>query len=311
MAARDVPPSRIPDHFVVWVASDLHGQLAAVDRLLRDAGLTDGADRWTAPAGTALVVTGDVVDRGPDPVGLVRRLASLRSQAAEAGGCVALLEGNHEVELLGGLGGDPLIFRAFMVFGGSASLLSAGLRPDEWEDRPATEVGRRLDELAPDVRPALWTFAPYALWRDVLFVHAGPVPSQDLGDFERSAQRLWIRDAFFDSPHPFPDDDVWRAYRDAGIGRVVFGHTPVAEPTLSHGGRALNVDTWRGEIVTLARLEPGRDLADATFLQQPAAPRAVDDLAVGADEMRRHRQAIVAAVDAWVEANDPSVVPPR
>lgn len=79
MAAPDVPPIRISDEFTVWAASDLHGQLGAVDRLLGTAGLTDGGDRWTAPAGTAFVVTGDVVDRGPDTVRLVRRLASLRA----------------------------------------------------------------------------------------------------------------------------------------------------------------------------------------------------------------------------------------
>ena len=49
MAARDVPPIRIPDEFAVWAASDLHGQLGAVDRLLARAGLTDGGDRWIAP----------------------------------------------------------------------------------------------------------------------------------------------------------------------------------------------------------------------------------------------------------------------
>src|ERR1035437_5670270 len=89
MAAPDVPPIRIPDGFTAGAASDLHGQLRAVDLLLGAAGLTDGADRWSAPRATALVVTGDVVDRGPDCVGLVRRLASLRVQAERAGGCGA------------------------------------------------------------------------------------------------------------------------------------------------------------------------------------------------------------------------------
>ena len=117
MAAPDVSPIRIPDEFTVWAASDLHGQLAAVDRLLGKADLTDGADRWTAPAGTAFVVTGDVVDRGPDSLGLVRRLASLRAQARNAGGLVAILEDNHEAQVLGGLESEPEIFRAMMAFG--------------------------------------------------------------------------------------------------------------------------------------------------------------------------------------------------
>src|ERR1700693_2365616 len=168
MAAPGIPPISIPDEFTVGAASDLHGQRRSVDLLLAAAGLTDGADRWIAPAATALVVTGDVVDRGPDTVGLVRRLGSLRAQAEPAGGCVAILEGNHEAQVLGGLGGEPEIFRALMAFGGGATLLSVGMRPDEWEGRPPAEIAARVNEVAPDLLPTLWTFAPYARWRDVL-----------------------------------------------------------------------------------------------------------------------------------------------
>lgn len=311
MAARDIPPIRIPDEFTVWAASDLHGQLRAVDRLLSAAGLTDGADQWTAPAGTAFVVTGDVVDRGPDPLGLVRRLASLRAQARHTGGLVAILEGNHEAQVLGGLAGEPEIFLALMAFGGGATLLSAGLRPDEWKGRSAAEIAARVDELAPDLVPTLWTFAPYALWRDVLFVHGGPVPFQELARFERSADRLWIREAFYASPEPFPDAASWATYRNAGISRVVFGHTPAERPTLSHNGHALNLDTWRGKQVTIARLEPGRELRDAIFLVEPAEPRAIADAPVSAEDIRRLDTNLPAVVDAWIAAHGPpSVVRP-
>ena len=306
MAAPDVRPITIPGDFTVWAGSDWHGQLGAVDRLLRSAGITDGVDRWTAPAGTALVVTGDVVDRGPDSVGLVRRLASLRAQARAAGGLVALLEGNHEAQVLGGLGGDPDIFQALMAFGGGATLLSAGLSPDEWEGRSPDEIATRVDERAPDLVPTLWTFAPYAVWRDVLFVHAGPVPFQGLDRFERSADRLWIREAFFASSDPFPDAEAWATYREAGIGRVVFGHTPVDQPTLSHAGRALNIDTWRSQRVTLARLEAGQELGDARFLAEPAASRAIADAPITAEEIRRLDADLPAVVDAWVPAHAPS-----
>ena len=308
MAAPDVPSIRIPDEFTVWAASDIHGQLGAVDRLLAAAGLTDGADRWTAPAGTAFVVTGDVVDRGPDTLGLVRRLASLRSQAGLAGGLVAILEGNHEVQVLGGLDGEPQILRALMAFGGGATLLSVGLRPDEWTGRSAAEIAARVDELAPDLVPTLWTFAPYARWRDVLLVHGGPVPFQDLDRFERSADRLWIRDGFYASPEPFPDADAWASYRRAGINRVVFGHTPVEQPTLSHDGHALNLDTWRGQQVTLARLEPGRELRDAAFLSEPAESRLIADAPVSAEEIRRMDAHLPAVVDAWVATRHPWTV---
>lgn len=306
MAAPDVPPIHIPDQFTVWAGSDLHGQLGAVDRLLASAGLTDGGDRWIAPPATALVVTGDMVDRGPDSVGLVRRLASLRAQAEDAGGRVALLEGNHEAQVLGGLGGQPEIFRALMTFGGGATLLSAGMRPEEWAGRSSADIAARVDELVPDLVPTLWTFAPYARWGDVLFVHAGPVPFQPLDRWERSADRLWIRGEFSASPAPFPDADAWTPYREAGIGRVVFGHTPVETPTLGHGGRTINIDTWRGGRVTLARLEPGRALGEATLLSEPAEPRAIADAPVTAEEIREFDATLPAIVDAWVAAVRPA-----
>jgi serine/threonine protein phosphatase 1 len=302
MAAPDIRPIPIPDGFTVWAGSDWHGQRHAVDRLLGRAGLTDGADRWTAPPGTALVVTGDVADRGPDTVGLVRRLASLRAQAPAAGGLVAILEGNHEAQVLGGLGGDPHIFRAFMAFGGGATLLSAGMLPDEWAALSPAAIGARVAALVPDLVPTLWTYAPYGRWRDVLFVHGGPVPFQDLDRFERSADRLWIRGAFFASPDPFPVADAWAPYRHAGIGRVVFGHTPVEHPTLSHDGNALNLDTWRGQRVTLARLEPGRELDATTFLTEPAEPRAIADAPITSEEIRAFDADLPAVVDAFTAA---------
>ncbi len=302
MAARDVRPITVPDAFTVWAASDIHGQLRAVDRLLQAAGLTDGADAWTAPSDTALVVTGDVVDRGPDSLGLVRRLVSLRAQAPARGGIVAILEGNHEALVLGGLASEPEIFRALMAFGGGATLLSVGMQPDEWAGQGPDEIANRVDELAPDLRPALWSFAPYARWRDVLFVHGGPVPNQDLERFERSADRLWVREAFFAASEPFPAAPVWDAYRRAGFGRVVFGHTPAERPTFVHEGRALNLDTWRGHRVTLARIGTGKDLLDTEFLSEPAQPRAIKDAPVSTEEIRRLDETLPARVDAWLDA---------
>jgi diadenosine tetraphosphatase ApaH/serine/threonine PP2A family protein phosphatase len=303
MAAPHVPPITIPDTFTVWAATDLHGQLGAVDRLLAEAGLAvDGA--WIAPPGTALVVTGDMVDRGPDSLGLVRRLAGLRAQAAVAGSIVALLEGNHEVQVLGGLAGVPELFRALMAFGGPATFASQGLVPREWIDRPAADIAARVDALAPDLRPTLWSFAPYARWRDVVLVHGGPVPHQPLDAWGRSAERLWIRTAFFASADAFPAAAAWASFREAGIGRVVFGHTPVERPTTFHDGRALNLDTWRGNIVSLARLARDGDLGASRFLAAPTEPRSIPDAPVTGDDIRRFDTGLPAIVDAWIASGE-------
>ena len=293
------PAIEIPKHFTVWAASDVHGQLGAFDRLLAAAGLTDAELRWAAPPATALVITGDLVDRGPDSIGLVRRVAALREQAPGAGGMVAILEGNHEMQVLGGLDGQPDLFTALLTFGGGGTFLNAGMAPGEWAGMAPAEIADRVDQAAPEFRATLATFAPYARWGDTLLVHGGPVPHQDLDSFERSADRLWIRSDFFDSQDLFPDADAWTAYRDAGIRRVVFGHTPVDRPTLCHEGRALNIDTWRGGQVTLARLDPGRDLASAVFLAEPAEPRAIADAPVSREDILRFDRELPAIVDAW------------
>jgi serine/threonine protein phosphatase 1 len=293
-----VAPVTVPAAFTVWVASDVHGQRDVVDRLLAGAGLTDGADRWIAPPETALVITGDMVDRGPDSVGLVRRLVSLREQAPARGGLVVLVEGNHEVQVLGGLAGVPEIWRALLTFGGGATLVSAGLEPGEWERLTPLQVAERVDAFAPDFRPALRSVAPYATWGDVLLVHGGPVPFQGLDAWAAGEERLWIRDAWFASPYPFPDHEAWAAYRDAGLARVVFGHTPVADPSFVHDGRGLNLDTWKGGMVTLAQLLPGRPLSEARFLAEPAGPRTADAPVTG-DEISAIDAAMFPAVRAW------------
>lgn len=293
-----VAPVVIPDDFTVFAASDWHGQRAAADELLARAGLSDGGATWTAPPGSALVVTGDLVDRGPDSVGLVRRLVALREQAPAKGGLVVLLEGNHEIQLLGGLAAVPQIFRAFMTFGGAATLLSAGMAEGDWRDADAATVAARFEIAAPGLRATAWTFAPYARWRDVLFVHGGPVPGQTLATFEASAQRLWIREGFFASDDPFPSASAWSVYRRARLERVVFGHTSVAAATLFHGNRALNLDTWRGQTISLARLS-GERLDDAVIDTEPVQPRAVADAPVTPEEIAALDAGLPGVVDVW------------
>lgn len=81
------PPAR------VVAIGDLHGDPAALERVLQMAGLTDTAGTWIA-TGTTAVFTGDMVDRGPDSRGVMRRIRQLQAQ----GHAVPLL-GNHEVNL--------------------------------------------------------------------------------------------------------------------------------------------------------------------------------------------------------------------
>lgn len=98
----------------VVVVGDLHGDLEAYRDILAAAGLADRKGRWTG-GGTTLVQMGDIADRGPESLKIIRDLRQLAKQAARAGGRVVVLIGNHEaMNVVGDLRYvHPGEFRAF------------------------------------------------------------------------------------------------------------------------------------------------------------------------------------------------------
>jgi hypothetical protein len=80
-----------------YVISDVHGHLADLRALLGNAGLVDADDRWTG-ADDELWMLGDLIDRGPDGIGVIRLMRSLQEQAPDR---VHVLLGNHESLMLG------------------------------------------------------------------------------------------------------------------------------------------------------------------------------------------------------------------
>lgn len=87
----------------IVAVGDLHGDYSAWIDVARDAGLIDRADHW-AGAKTVLVQMGDIVDRGPDSLKIIRNLQQLQREAPRSGGKVVVILGNHEaMNLLGDL----------------------------------------------------------------------------------------------------------------------------------------------------------------------------------------------------------------
>lgn len=82
----------------LFIIGDIHGELSKLRKLLREAGLTNSKDHWHG-GDTRLWFMGDLVDRGPDSLGVVDLVMQLQRQAAETGGSVQVLLGNHEVLL--------------------------------------------------------------------------------------------------------------------------------------------------------------------------------------------------------------------
>jgi hypothetical protein len=72
----------------------VQGFLEPFRRVLRESGLMDDTDTWMG-GGATLVVVGDLVDRGPDGIGVIDLLMKLQQQ-----GSVKVLIGNHDILLL-------------------------------------------------------------------------------------------------------------------------------------------------------------------------------------------------------------------
>ncbi|MBV6424263.1 MAG: hypothetical protein NAOJABEB_02073 [Steroidobacteraceae bacterium] len=80
---------------------DVHGALAEYESILRATGLIDDGGHW-AGGQTYLVSTGDLIDRGPESLGVIQLLRRLEAEAPAAGGRVLVTLGNHEAMNLTG-----------------------------------------------------------------------------------------------------------------------------------------------------------------------------------------------------------------
>lgn len=81
----------------IYAVSDVHGHLDDLVAGLRAAGLVDDADQWTG-GDAQLWVLGDLLDRGPDGLGVVTWLRDLQSRSPDN---VHVLLGNHEALAIG------------------------------------------------------------------------------------------------------------------------------------------------------------------------------------------------------------------
>ncbi len=83
-----------------FATSDPHGHLSELTAALQAAGLVDEQSRWSGGE-ARLWVLGDLLDRGPDGLGVIALVRRLVEEAAAAGGAVNPVLGNHEVIGLG------------------------------------------------------------------------------------------------------------------------------------------------------------------------------------------------------------------
>ena len=111
-----------------YVFSDVHGHLAPLDRLL---------ERIAPGEGDSLFMLGDMIDRGPDPVGVMRCCRDLP-------GCTVLM-GNHEDLLLSCLEQPDDPIRQYNWQTNGAASTQAGL--DGLDEASRTELLGWVEQL--------------------------------------------------------------------------------------------------------------------------------------------------------------------
>ena len=80
----------------VVAIADVHGDFDDFVDILNRTGLTDKQNHWIGGKST-FVQTGDLLDRGPKPRDVMDLMMALEKEAAQAGGRVVSLLGNHEM----------------------------------------------------------------------------------------------------------------------------------------------------------------------------------------------------------------------
>jgi protein phosphatase len=193
------------------IIGDVHGCFDELSRLLRDLGYrlddTDGRFQVTPPDGRMLAFVGDLVDRGPRIVDVLR----LVMDAVESGAALCVM-GNHEMKLLRKLQG-----RDVKVSHGLAQTLEQlAAQPPELAERAKRFIDRLLSHYVLDD------------WRLVI-AHAGlREEMQGRGSNAVRAFALYGETTGETDEYGFPVRYNWAAdYR--GKAHVVYGHTPVPE----------------------------------------------------------------------------------
>lgn len=209
----------VPDGTRFYVVGDIHGRLDLFDSLIE---AIERDDAQAGPANTTVVLLGDLVDRGPDSAGVVRR-AREWSDARR----VRILAGNHEEMFLQSFV-EIEVLRQFLRYGGRETLLSYGVSRKEYNGWEIEELFERLPQIVPqDERAFIATFEEKIVAGDYLFVHAGIDPHRSL-DEQRRKDMLWIRERFL--RHEGPLSHV-----------VVHGHTIF--DAIEHCGNRIGIDT--------------------------------------------------------------------
>lgn len=236
----------------LWAVSDVHGRLEELEQLLVASHLAvrQGSGlAWNGARGRdLLLVAGDLIDGGPDSVGVVLLLERLQREAAAVGSRVVVLLGNHEASFLARPATATPELMASAARHASELGLPGRLAPHRLKKTP---FGTFLRGLPVAAFVGSW-----------LFAHAGYIDAED----GEPGLRAWLtrldgavarrdRSAFAAllDPHSLIEyHDWWRSKKrlatmrrrlqEMGLNGLVFGHDPDALGAANE--IAMNRDGW-------------------------------------------------------------------
>ena len=196
----------------LFILGDIHGCLDPLKRMM------DKID-WR-PEEDGLIFLGDYIDRGMDSKGVVDYIIEISNSSP----LVQCLMGNHENILLDFLScGDP---RLLLLNGGITTLESYQV-----EEKGETEA------LIPPEHVAFFeSLFLYIELDEYYVVHAGFRPGVEV-EKQATEDLIWIREPFI-----FSDQDFGK--------KVIFGHTPLAEPLVMDNKIGLDTGAVYGNKLT-------------------------------------------------------------
>ena len=189
----------------VWVVGDVHGHLETFQALIERLDLSEGSqptyqknnprEHWPPPSRDHVICLGDLIDRGPDSLGVLRLVESSDN--------IHSIRGNHDEMLR--LSVSPKhgkMMKSWLKYGGEDTLRS-------FSDDPQEQI-----EIASGWLPFIESLPTELILNGHRLVHGGYDLSKPLED-QTNQDRMWSR-AIFDADIP-PDP----------VRQVIVGHTTV------------------------------------------------------------------------------------
>lgn len=199
------PRYSAPEGSRFYAVGDVHGCLRQFDRLL-DLIADDLSER---PVTTHLIMLGDLIDRGPDSCGVMKRLV----EGPLPTDSVHLILGNHEESFLACYDGDQASEAPWLQRGGLETLASYGLDKEAVFSRSFNLMEALHAVVPPSHVEFMRQGHNYLKTGNYVFAHAGIRPGTSLKN-QTVRDLRWIRSSFLDDK------------RDHGFV-VVHGHTIV------------------------------------------------------------------------------------